>query len=218
MRLFGQIIAGLSYCHRFNICHRDLKPENLLLDRNRNIKIADFGMAALQPAGLWLDTSCGSPHYASPEIVSGKKYRGDKADIWSCGVILFTLLTGYLPFDNGDVPATLKAVKAGVYTMPEGLSREAKDLIWRILQPDPRVRMTMNAIWRHPLLRKYETASQAGLENACWAGPPPPLSAKDCGRPAKKRADIDGEILRNLHTLWHNVNQEVLIERLLSEE
>ncbi|KAI9875894.1 MAG: hypothetical protein M1830_007823 [Pleopsidium flavum] len=218
VRLFRQIIAGLSYCHRFNICHRDLKPENLLLDRNRNIKIADFGMAALQPAGLWLDTSCGSPHYASPEIVSGKKYRGDKADIWSCGVILFTLLTGYLPFDSGDIPKTLKAVKAGVYTMPEGLSREAKDLIWRILQPDPRVRMTMNAIWRHPLLGKYGTAGEAGVENAGWPGPPPPLSARDCGRPAKKRADIDGEILRNLHTLWHNVDQQVLIERLLSEE
>ena len=75
VRLFRQIIAGLSYCHRFNICHRDLKPENILLDAGRNIKLADFGMAALQPADRWLNTSCGSPHYAAPEIIYGKKYR-----------------------------------------------------------------------------------------------------------------------------------------------
>lgn len=115
VRLFRQIVAGLSYCHRFNICHRDLKPENLLLDSNRNIKLADFGMAALQPEGTWLNTSCGSPHYAAPEVVNGQQYRGDKADIWSTGIILFAMLNGFLPFDGGSLGKTLSLVKKGEY-------------------------------------------------------------------------------------------------------
>ncbi|KAI7901758.1 kinase-like domain-containing protein [Cokeromyces recurvatus] len=100
---FQQIIIGLDYCHRHLICHRDLKPENLLLDRNKNIKIADFGMASLQPTGQMLETSCGSPHYASPEIVNGIPYNGSASDIWSCGVILFALLCGHLPFDDDNI-------------------------------------------------------------------------------------------------------------------
>ena len=87
IRIFRQMIAGLSYCHRFSICHRDLKPENILMDRHGNIKIVDFGMAALQPANKWLTTSCGSPHYASPEVIQAKNYRGDRADIWSSYVL-----------------------------------------------------------------------------------------------------------------------------------
>ena len=116
VRLFRQIIGGLSYCHRFNICHRDLKPENILLDGARNVKLADFGMAALQPKGKWLNTSCGSPHYAAPEIILGDPYRGDKADIWSVGIILFAMLNGFLPFDGGDLTTTLRLVKKATTT------------------------------------------------------------------------------------------------------
>ena len=94
IKCFKQIIIGVSYCHALGIVHRDLKPENLLLDSFYNIKIADFGMAALQTDADLLETSCGSPHYAAPEIVSGLPYEGFASDVWSCGVILFALLTG----------------------------------------------------------------------------------------------------------------------------
>ncbi len=218
VRLFRQIIAGLSCCHRFNICHRDLKPENLLLDGERNIKIADFGMAALQPADRWLNTSCGSPHYAAPEIIYGKRYRGDKADIWSVGIILYAMLNGFLPFDGGDLAATLRLVKKGEYHLSEALSEEAADMIQRILQKRPDDRISMNAIWTHPLIRKYERYHQSIAPKGILVGPPPPLSAKDCGPPIGKRSDIDAELLRNLQTLWHGVGQEDLVKRLLSAE
>ncbi|KAI8972483.1 kinase-like domain-containing protein [Pilobolus umbonatus] len=110
-KYFQQIIMGLDYCHRHLICHRDLKPENLLLDRDKNIKIADFGMASLQPTGSLLETSCGSPHYASPEIVNGIPYDGSASDIWSCGIILYALLSGHLPFDDDNIRQLLNKMK-----------------------------------------------------------------------------------------------------------
>ncbi|KGO58760.1 hypothetical protein PEX2_091380 [Penicillium expansum] len=216
VRLFRQIIAALGYCHRFNICHRDLKPENILLDSNHNVKLADFGMAALQPAGHWLNTSCGSPHYAAPEIIYGRKYRGDKADMWSCGIILYALLTGYLPFDGGDLGSTLRLVKKGDYMIPPELSDEAADLIQRILQKRPEDRISMQSIWLHPLLTKYEKLHNAMVDH--YVGPPPPLSVKDCGQALSCQQDIDLDILRNLQTLWHDVKAEDLMQRLLCIE
>lgn len=216
VRLFRQIIAGLGYCHRFNICHRDLKPENILLDSGHNIKLADFGMAALQPIGHWLNTSCGSPHYAAPEIIYGRRYRGDKADIWSCGIILYALLTGYLPFDGGDLPGTLRLVKRGEYIIPPELSYEAADLIQRILQKKPEDRISMQGMWMHPLLRKYEKLHQAMSTHP--VGPPPPVSIQDCGALVTSQQDIDVDLLRNLQTLWHDARPETLVEKLLSKE
>ncbi|EED19347.1 serine/threonine protein kinase (Kcc4), putative [Talaromyces stipitatus ATCC 10500] len=216
VRLFRQIISGLAYCHRFNICHRDLKPENILLDPSHNVKLADFGMAALQPAGHWLNTSCGSPHYAAPEIIYGRRYRGDKADIWSCGIILFALLTGFLPFDGGDLSNTLQLVKKGNYHIPTWLSVEAANMIQRILQKRPEDRISIQNMFNHPLLKKYEILHQAMSQHPL--GPPPPLSAKDCGPAVASRAEIDLELLRSLQTLWHSANTETLIERLLSQE
>ncbi|KAL4940270.1 hypothetical protein BDV06DRAFT_230465 [Aspergillus oleicola] len=215
VRLFRQIIAGLGYCHRFNICHRDLKPENILLDGTHNVKLADFGMAALQPAGHWLNTSCGSPHYAAPEIIYGRKYRGDRADIWSCGIILYALLTGFLPFDGGDLHTTLQLVRKGDYMIPPNISDEAADFIQRILQKKPDDRISMRDMWKHPLLKKYEKLHQAICNN--HLGPPPPVSPQDCGPPVV-RQDIDVDLLRNLQTLWHDVKPEQLIEKLLSLE
>ncbi|KAK5459837.1 serine/threonine-protein kinase gin4 [Exophiala xenobiotica] len=218
VRLFRQIIAGLSYCHRFNICHRDLKPENILLDSQRNIKLADFGMAALQPSGTWLNTSCGSPHYAAPEIILGQQYRGDMADIWSTGIILFAMLNGFLPFDGGTVQNTLRLVKKGEYYLPPNLSIEASDLIQRILQKRPEKRITMDHIWPHPLLRKYEKYHASLVAPDALIGPAPPLSLEPQAKRITKRSDIDHEILSNLSTLWHGLKAEELVKRLLSEE
>ena len=205
---FRQIIAGIDYCHRFNICHRDLKPENLLLDKDKNIKIADFGMAALEPSGKLLETSCGSPHYASPEIVAGKTYHGAPSDIWSCGIILFALLTGHLPFDDENIRELLLKVKAGNFVMPNELTRDAKDLIWRMLDVDPNTRIKMADINKHPFLMKHPSKSSL----------PTPPSYESLDHPVKGVADIDKEILRNLMTLWKSESKEYLIKRLLSSE
>lgn len=218
VRLFRQIIAGLSYCHRFNICHRDLKPENILLDGQRNIKLADFGMAALQPDGTWLNTSCGSPHYAAPEIIQGNQYRGDKADIWSTGIILFAMLNGFLPFDGGTLPNTLRLVKKGEYYLPPNLSIEASDLIQRILQKRPEKRITMEQIWAHPLLRKYEKYHASMVAPQPLIGAAPPLSIEAQTKRIIQRSDIDTEVLRNLSTLWHGEQVEELVRRLVHDE
>ena len=117
---FQQIIRGVEYCHRYMIwydilliiSHRDLKPENLLLDKDYNVKVADFGMANLQVPTKLMETSCGSPHYASPEIIRGDKYDGPTSDVWSCGVILYALLTGNLPFADDNIRKLLAKVLA----------------------------------------------------------------------------------------------------------
>lgn len=208
---FRQIINGVDYCHQFNICHRDLKPENLLLDKNRNIKIADFGMAALEVSDKMLQTSCGSPHYASPEIVSGKNYHGGPSDIWSCGIILFALLTGHLPFDDENIRKLLMKVQAGVFQMPKNISEEAKDLISKMLCVDPETRITMPEIIRHPLLQKYQTKRRHLINNKVNL----PFNVF---RPIKSIDEIDVEILKNLQILWHGAKRETVIEKLMSEE
>ncbi|KAK7206267.1 kinase-like domain-containing protein [Myxozyma melibiosi] len=207
---FRQIILGVDYCHKFNICHRDLKPENLLLDKHHNIKIADFGMAALEATGKMLETSCGSPHYASPEIVAGKTYHGSQSDIWSCGVILFALLTGHLPFDDENIRNLLMKVQTGKFQMPSDLSIHAKDLIWRILKINPEDRITAEEILSHPLLRKYPSKdANANISRA----PTVPVH-----HPINSREEVDVEIVKNLQTLWHGEDREVIIDRLLSPE
>ncbi|CAN1341110.1 CBL-interacting serine/threonine-protein kinase 8 [Linum perenne] len=103
-RYFQQLIDGVDYCHSKGVYHRDLKPENLLLDSQGNLKISDFGLSALPPPGVTLlRTTCGTPNYVAPEVLSHKGYNGAVADVWSCGVILYVLITGYLPFDELDL-------------------------------------------------------------------------------------------------------------------
>ncbi|EEB08447.1 CAMK/CAMKL protein kinase Cdr2 [Schizosaccharomyces japonicus yFS275] len=147
-----QIICGLEYCHQLCICHRDLKPENMLLDAQGNIKIRDFGMATIQRPGTLLTTSCGSPHYASPEIVNGQQYDGTASDVWSCGVILYALLTGRLPFDDDNVRTLLLKVRKGVFAMPCNISTQAQHLLYRMLDVDPATRITIEGIREHPFL------------------------------------------------------------------
>ncbi|KAL0482125.1 serine/threonine-protein kinase [Acrasis kona] len=164
---FKQILEGLEYCHQNLICHRDLKPENLLLDGNKNIKIADFGMASLMEEGKLLETSCGSPHYASPEVVKGLKYNGTEADVWSMGVILFALLTGRLPFDDSNLQNLLRKVKQGQYVVPTYLSGDVKDLISQMLCMDPEKRIDLSSIKKHPWYRRLDkqltTLSVSGM-------------------------------------------------------
>ena len=99
-KFFKQLLDGIEYMGRLKIAHRDLKPENLLLDHNNNIKIVDFGLSNLWKGNDQLKTACGSPCYAAPEMIAGKKYNGTEVDIWSAGIILYAMLCGYLPFED----------------------------------------------------------------------------------------------------------------------
>ncbi|TDH69695.1 hypothetical protein CCR75_001292 [Bremia lactucae] len=147
---FHQIISGVEYCHFHRIVHRDLKPENLLLDADNNIKIADFGLSNSMEDGDFLRTSCGSPNYAAPEVISGSLYAGPEVDVWSCGVILYALLCGSLPFDDESIPNLFKKIRGGMYSLPSHLSEMARDLIPRMLVVDPMKRITIPEIRQHP--------------------------------------------------------------------
>eukprot|EP01102_Stenamoeba_stenopodia_P001256 TRINITY_DN11084_c0_g1_i1.p1 TRINITY_DN11084_c0_g1~~TRINITY_DN11084_c0_g1_i1.p1 ORF type:complete len:471 (-),score=100.11 TRINITY_DN11084_c0_g1_i1:82-1494(-) len=182
------------------ICHRDLKPENLLLDAQQNIKLADFGMGALMKKCELLETSCGSPHYASPEVVMGIKYDGRAADIWSCGVILFALLTGKLPFDDEDMRKLLGKVKNGSFSMPQYLHKDIKDILNRMLTVDPAKRITLKEIKEHNFYRSKKLQK------------PPVLTVEelleDC-IPICPEEDIDVDIVRSLVCLGWGTEQEV---------
>ena len=152
-RIFQQVLSGIEYCHHHGVVHRDLKPENLLLDRDQSIKIADFGLSNLMRDGEFLKTSCGSPNYASPEVICGNLYAGPEVDIWSCGVILYALLCGSLPFDDENIPSLFTKIKNGIYTLPGHLSELSRDLIRRLLVTDPLRRITISEIRQHPWFR-----------------------------------------------------------------
>jgi serine/threonine protein kinase len=131
---FRQIINGLEYIHTQGYSHRDLKLENILLTDQNQIKIADFGLSNKFVEGKLMETSCGSLRYATPEILKGKKYSGELADVWSCGIIMFTLLAGYHPFDDEVYGMILKKIMKSNYAMPTDISSQAVDLIKRILE------------------------------------------------------------------------------------
>ncbi|GFX48367.1 5'-AMP-activated protein kinase catalytic subunit alpha-2 [Trichonephila clavipes] len=153
-RFFQQIISGVDYCHRHMVVHRDLKPENLLLDQHLNVKIADFGLSNMMMDGEFLRTSCGSPNYAAPEVISGKLYAGPEVDIWSCGVILYALLCGTLPFDDEHVPTLFRKIKSGIFPIPDYLNKSVVNLLVYMLQVDPMKRATMNDIKEHDWFKK----------------------------------------------------------------
>ncbi|KAF3931918.1 hypothetical protein ABW20_dc0100602 [Dactylellina cionopaga] len=153
-RFFQQIICAVEYCHVHKIVHRDLKPENLLLDDNLNVKIADFGLSNIMTDGNFLRTSCGSPNYAAPEVISGKLYAGPEVDVWSCGVILYVMLCGRLPFDDDYIPTLFKKIAQGTYHIPTYLSRESVALLKKMLVVNPVNRITVPEIKQDPWFLK----------------------------------------------------------------
>ncbi|KAH9747980.1 CBL-interacting serine/threonine-protein kinase 23 [Citrus sinensis] len=156
-KYFQQLINAVDYCHSRGVCHRDLKPENLLLDANGVLKVSDFGLSALpqqvRDDGL-LHTTCGTPNYVAPEVINNKGYDGAKADLWSCGVILYVLMAGYLPFEESNLMALYKKIFKADFKSPPWFSTSAKKLISRILDPNPVTRITMAEVIENEWFKK----------------------------------------------------------------
>ncbi|KAG6535332.1 CBL-interacting protein kinase 29-like [Zingiber officinale] len=165
-RLFRQLISAVAYSHSRGVFHRDLKPENLLLDDAGDLKVSDFGFAALRPSSdcdRLLHTQCGTPAYVSPEILSGKKrhgYDGAKADIWSCGVILFVLNAGYLPFNDSNLISLYRKIYCGHHRCPRWTSPDLRRLIARLLDPNPATRISIDGILHDSWFAKGLDADQ----------------------------------------------------------
>ncbi|XP_030400655.1 serine/threonine-protein kinase BRSK1 isoform X2 [Gopherus evgoodei] len=190
-KFFRQIVSALDFCHSYSICHRDLKPENLLLDEKNNIRIADFGMASLQVGASLLETSCGSPHYACPEVIKGEKYDGRRADMWSCGVILFALLVGALPFDDDNLRQLLEKVKRGVFHMPHFIPPDCQSLLRGMIEVEPEKRLSLEQIQKHPWFLGGRNEPE----------PEQPVPRKVSIRRIQSVSELDPDVLESMYSL-----------------
>jgi 5'-AMP-activated protein kinase catalytic alpha subunit len=148
-KYFKQLISAVDYCHSRGVYHRDIKPENILLDENENLKISDFGLSALAESkrqdGL-LHTTCGTPAYVAPEVIKRKGYDGSKADIWSCGVVLFVLLAGYVPFNDSNLMDMYRKISNADFKCPNWFPRNVRKLLCKMLDPNPDTRICIDNI------------------------------------------------------------------------
>ncbi|VDO95067.1 unnamed protein product, partial [Soboliphyme baturini] len=149
---FRQIVSALAYVHDQGYAHRDLKPENLLLTENLQVKLIDFGLCAQPEKGVngMLETCCGSPAYAAPELIAGDPYFGNEADVWSAGVLLYALLCGFLPFEDNSLQMMYKKIQIGRYREPPWLSDNSRCLLKAMLNTNPRRRITVQHLLVHP--------------------------------------------------------------------
>lgn len=156
-KYFQQLINAVDFCHSRGVYHRDLKPENLLLDENENLKISDFGLSALAESkhqdGL-LHTTCGTPAYVAPEVINRNGYDGAKADTWSCGVILYVLLAGYLPFHDSNLVEMYRKIGKADFKYPSVFPHEVRRLVSRILDPNPNTRISIAKIKEFPWFKR----------------------------------------------------------------
>ncbi|KAH1214479.1 CBL-interacting serine/threonine-protein kinase 11 [Glycine max] len=156
-RYFQQLISAVGYCHARGVFHRDLKPENLLLDEQGNLKVSDFGLSAVKDQigvdGL-LHTLCGTPAYVAPEILAKKGYDGAKVDVWSCGIILFVLVAGYLPFNDPNLMVMYKKIYKGEFRCPRWFSMELRRILTRLLDTNPDTRITVDEIMKDTWFKK----------------------------------------------------------------
>ncbi|KAL0906541.1 hypothetical protein M5K25_025043 [Dendrobium thyrsiflorum] len=156
-RYFQQLISAVGFCHARGVFHRDLKPENLLLDDKGDLKVSDFGLSAvseqMRQDGLF-HTFCGTPAYVAPEVLSRKGYDGAKVDVWSCGVILFVLMAGYLPFHDQNVMAMYRKIYKGEFRCPRWFSSDLTKLLSRLLDTNPRTRITIPEIMENRWFKK----------------------------------------------------------------
>jgi len=172
-KYFQQLIDAVGYCHSRGVYHRDLKPENILLDAKGNVKISDFGLSALPEqisADGLLHTTCGSPSYVAPEVIADRGYDGATADVWSSGVILFLLLTGWLPFEDRNLAVLYQKICKSEFKCPKWLSAGAGKLLKRILDPNPKTRITIAEIVKDEWFKQgYSPAKFTVEDNSFYA-------------------------------------------------
>ena len=158
-QIYQQIISGLEYLHKTEIVHRDIKPENLIINKKtKELKIVDFGLSNIynKDKEKYLYSSCGSPSYAAPEMLKGRKYKPQLVDVWSSGIVLFAMICGYLPFEDDNNDLLYKKICIGKFNIPDFVSNECKDLLKRILVTDPNKRITIKQIKNHPWFQLYK--------------------------------------------------------------
>ena len=221
-KIFQQIISSLEYLHKNNICHRDIKPENILLTEKLDAKLTDFGLSRHFKKNELLNSSCGSPIYAAPEMLEGKSYDGTKIDIWSLGISLYTMVCGELPFvvdDENDIYILMDKIIKGNYNIPEFLSNECKDLIKNMLVTDPDKRITLEQIKNHKWVNKFNFnyMKSPGINIDEYFLPIDIYLIKDiCGKNEIKIRELIRDILDNKHnenTIGYYLKNEIRISQ-----
>jgi len=221
-KIFQQIISSLEYLHKNNICHRDIKPENILLTEKLDAKLTDFGLSRYFKKNELLNSSCGSPIYAAPEMLEGKSYDGTKIDIWSLGISLYTMVCGELPFvveDENDIYILMDKIIKGNYNIPEFLSNDCKDLIKNMLVTDPDKRITLEQIKNHKWVNKFNFnyMKSPGINiDECFLPIDIYLIKDICGKNEIKIRELVGDILDNKHnenTIGYYLKNEIRISQ-----
>jgi 5'-AMP-activated protein kinase catalytic alpha subunit len=148
--IFKQILDALHYCHKLNILHRDIKLDNIILDAEGVIKVGDFGVSKIVDNNQTMYDQCGTPAYIAPEILRDKGYKGYGIDVWSAGVVLYAMLYGTVPFRAQNMSELHDMIVKAKFSLKAEISEQARDLIKKILEPDPRKRLTIPQIFKHP--------------------------------------------------------------------
>ncbi|XP_052739180.1 serine/threonine-protein kinase par-1 isoform X2 [Bicyclus anynana] len=209
-RSFAQMVAAVGYCHASGVVHRDLKAENLLLDKDMNIKLADFGFSNEYTAGAPLATWCGSPPYAAPELFEGRQYDGPKADVWSLGVVLYVLVCGALPFDGGTLSELRASVLGGKFRIPYFMSQACEQLIRHMLVLEPERRLSLRGVARHRWLAAHQPGPGPGAAAGACACHPPAAPAADA---AARHAAVLARMLALPGLTPQHIQQSVQEER-----
>lgn len=192
-RFFLQILAGVHHMHSKGVAHRDLKPENLLLDDDKNIKIVDFGLSNTFHEGGCLRTACGSPCYASPEMIAGKAYDAQLSDIWSVGIILYAMVCGFLPFEDRSTPQLYRKIIAGEFSIPKHVASDLRHLIKGILTTEPRSRLSLDMVRGSPWVSRLCNGKSVADSVGCGSG-----SCTGCDNMAHRSGDLDQEVIAQL--------------------
>lgn len=154
-QIFEQILSAVSYCHGKGIVHRDLKLDNIMIDKNKKVKVIDFGLSTQFQPGKMLNHHCGTYSFGSPELLLGHRYDGPKNDMWIIGVVLYCMVVGKLPFDSVVIQELQRQVVAGVYPAPCGVSKELEDLLSQLLRVNPNYRPTARKVMKHPWFKEH---------------------------------------------------------------
>ena len=155
-KMFGQVVSAIRYCHSLDIVHRDIKPQNILIDGEGNVKLIDFGLAVKCRPGTLLSRHCGTRGFNAPELVLQQPYDGKSSDVWSLGVLLYFITTGYFPFRGNTINEIEQKITTGTYTVPHHLSGQLENLIHQILTVSPEMRPSIEEIENHPWIKKCE--------------------------------------------------------------